>query len=177
MSAPSRTSAASSAALTADCVEVGAGIEERAAIGRARQDGEDRDRAARARGDRPCRWPAITVLSPPTQIACAFLDDQRVDRVGRPRRGVHVGFEQREPHRLRHLAAFVDEHHASSIRPGSTPTPMRLSAGQHLARQLEGRVDRRKRALPDHVTADVRAGCRDPARRPTANGSATSVKM
>ena len=49
MSAPSSTSAASWPALTAHVDEVEAGVEERAAVGRAREHGEDRHAIAAAR--------------------------------------------------------------------------------------------------------------------------------
>jgi hypothetical protein len=94
--------------LAADLVEVGAGVEQRAAIRLAGQDGEHRKTGSP--GNRDHRVDARN-----HRVVAAHPDglripgDERVDRVADRRRVVGVRLEQRQPHALGDLSSALDE--------------------------------------------------------------------
>ena len=93
---------------------------------------------------------AARVLSPPTQIACASRAIS--DAIASPTAAVESALASSSvsPIALRDGAAALDER--QRVRLGGVPRDADArERGQHLARVLEGRVDRRERALAHHV--------------------------
>ena len=166
MSAPSRMSAARAPPEAADLVEVRAGVEQRAAIGLARQHGEDRHALARGRlDDGVDGGDDRVVAADPDGLGVAA--DQRADRLAR-RADVLSTFASSSVKSIVFASSRAFATNTSEFdSAGFHATPMRLRPGSIWRAMLEGSSRPVETSSGRPCRADASAGPRDRGRRPT----------
>ena len=169
------SSAASAPPSRPTSVEVRARVEQRAAIGLAGQHGEDRHALSAWPSSITVLIAAMTVLSPPTQIACASRPIERSH--ASPTADVLSTFASSSVKPIVFATSRASTTNTQRVRLGGIPGDAdALQAGQHRAARAGTPVRPAETSSGRPCRADASAGCARSRPTPDANGSATSVK-
>ena len=135
--------------LQTHAVEVSPGVEQGAAIGGARRQGEDGEVSLAGRGNHRIHGHnQSNITADPDGLGAAR--GERINGLAHTGRVVHVGFQQRDPQLLANFAAL--DHKGAGIGLRGVPCHAdSLQSGKHLARDVKRLVDGHEAANPNQI--------------------------